>query len=67
MMNGNSSVLFLMVNMNVVGGKCKKNIFIIPYCTAKQGNSVPQDAVNADLCWFRKAIRLMAEKSTENR
>lgn len=39
MMNGNSSVLFLMVNMKVVGGKCKKNIFIIPYRTAKQGNS----------------------------
>lgn len=67
MMNGNSNVLFLLVSIKVVGGKLeKKNIFTILYCIAKQGNSVPQDVVNANLCVFEKAVRLMVEKLIEN-
>lgn len=64
MMNGNSSVLFLMVNMKVVVVSVKKTFSL---SLTAQLNKEIQDAVNADLCWFRKAIRLMAEKSTENR
>lgn len=70
LMNGNSNVLFLLVNMKVVGGKLEKknpNIFTILHCIAKQGNSVPQSAVNANLCAFKKATRFMSEKPVESR
>lgn len=69
MMNGNSNVLFLLVNMKVVGGKLEKknpNIFTILHFIAKQGNSVPQSAVNANLCVHKKATRLMSEKPVES-
>lgn len=59
MMNGNSNVLFFLVNMKVVGGKLEKknpNIFTILHCVAKQGNSVPQSAVNANFCAFKKQL-----------